>query len=143
MIKSSYKYLLLIDNNYWSPVAALSTPFLRSSTSSIPGVFCGRSGKHYPISLHIENISTKSLFSLSITGCIPSEPWWVCNLQSLNYPRSNHISLFYTQFWHEPWWNSFTQSSIALTRAQFLLANHNTPFTRARSHNRTNRTMST
>ena len=46
-------------------------------------------------------------------------------------------ALYYTQFWHEPCSDSFTQSSIAMTMAQFLLANHNTPFARARSHNRT------
>ena len=42
-------------------------------------------------------IFVKSLFSFSITCCIPSEPW------SVNYPGSNQISLFCKQFWDEPW----------------------------------------
>ena len=105
--------------------------FLKMTTSQIPGVFCGRRRKYYPISYHIGTILVKSLFSFSITCCIPSEPWRVCNIQRLNYPGSNQISLFCKQFWDEPWSDVNIlfhpmkhrpdQGSISLSQSQYFV----------------------
>ena len=83
-------------------ITAYLTLFLRITTSKIPGVFCRPRRKYYPISFHIGNTFNKSLFIFSITCCIPSEPYWVCNLQRLSYPASTQIFLFPTQYWGEP-----------------------------------------
>ena len=124
MIKSSHQYLLLMDNANKALSLRISV-FLKITTSQIPGVFCGRRRKGYPISYHIGNMLVKSLFSFSITCCIPSEPWWVCNIQRLSY----HISLLCKQFWDEPWSdvNIFfhpmkyrpDQGSVSLSQSQY------------------------
>ena len=121
----------------------LISVFLRITTSRIPGVFCGRRRMYYPISYHIGNMLFKSLFSFSITCCIPSEPWSVCNIQRLNYPWSNQISLFCKQFLDEPWSDvhilfhpmkhrpdqgsiSLSQSLYSVTRARLCQHDHYT-----------------
>ena len=121
----------------------LVSGFLRITTSKIPGVFCGRRMKYYPISYHNGNMLVKSVSSFSITCCIPSEPWSVCNIQRLNYPGSNQISLCCKQFWDEPWSDinilfhpmkhrpdqgsiSLSQSQYSVTRARLCQNEHYT-----------------
>ena len=118
-----------MDNANKKALFLLISVFLRTTISKIPGVFCRRNRKYYPISYHIGNMLVKSLFSFSITCCIPSEPWWVCDIQRLNYLGSNQISLFCKQFWDEPWSDINIlfypmkhhpdQSSISLSQSQY------------------------
>ena len=121
----------------------LISVLLRITTSKIPGVFCGRRRMYYPISYYIGNMLVKALFSFSITCCIPSESLSVCNVQMLNYPGSNQISLFCKQFWDEPWSDvnilfhpmkrrpdqgsiSLSQSQYSVTRARLCQHEHYT-----------------
>ena len=124
-------------------LSLLISVLLRITTSKIPGVFCGRRRTLYPISYYIGIMLVKSLFSLSITCCIPSEPWSVCDIQRLNYPGSNQISLCCKQFWDEPWSDenilfhpmkhrpdqgsiSLSQSQYSVTRARLCQHEHYT-----------------
>jgi len=105
IIKSSHQYLLLMDKAN-KALSLLVSVFLRITTSKIPGVFYGRRMKNYPISYHIGNHQlsnlVKSLFSFSITCCIPSEPWWVCTIQRLNYSGSIRSLYFVNNFGTSP-----------------------------------------
>ena len=101
IIKSSHQYLLLMDKAN-KALSLLVSVFLRITTSKIPG--CLLRTQNEVLSNQLSHWgspviqSRQSLFSFSITCCIPPEPWSVCNIQRLNYPGSNQISLFCKQF---------------------------------------------